>query len=128
MQPINHFHVYKHTIVKPEMRTHSSMEQCADMLENTNNTLAHIQGVKFRTILFFCPNFDVITGFVFDYMHTINLGISAQFFKYWLGSYGVKNIKKFETQISNSLKRWHPPSELARGPRGLDQITHFKAH
>lgn len=61
---------------------------------NKQTSIKHIQGVKYRTILFHAPKFDVVNGFVFDYMHTISLGITSQLFSNWLSSPGEKLSRK----------------------------------
>lgn len=80
---INYCHVYEYSDEPGELRTHKSIEPSANLCDKIwNKFVDNIQGVKYKTLFFNCRKFDVVNEFVFDYMNTINIGITAKLFRY----------------------------------------------
>ena len=63
------------------------------------------------------PKFDVVTGFVIDYMHCVLLGVTRQFVTMWFDSlYHNKPwyIGTRVTDVDRALLDFHLPAEITR--------------
>jgi len=75
------------------------------------------------------PNFDVISSFVPDYMHSVLLGVTRQFLNLWTDRcnhskpYYVKNSK----HIDDLLKDVKPPDDIHRLPHSITDREFWKA-
>lgn len=88
-------------------------------------------GVKSASQFLLLNQFNIVDGFVFDYMHTCLLGVVKTYTSYWLDSkYHEKDyyIGTKEDLISNNFCRVKIPSECNRVTRGLKDIAFWKAN
>lgn len=105
---------------RPPKRTH-------DNYVNRSNEEHHIGNIS---MLYTIPDLNIITSFPLDYMHLVYLGTVKKLILLWIKcpirvKYPSWKIKK----ISVLLERLkvNTPSEIARKPRGFDQISRWKA-
>ena len=82
------------------------------------------------------PDFGLVTGFVFDYMHLVCLGVVRKLLKFWISGYvhtsvGIASrLPAHSVQIiSNRLLNMARfiPQEFARKPRALSEVERWKA-
>lgn len=89
-----------------------------------------IRGVKGLSPLVSLPYFDVVHGFVPDYMHCVLLGVTKQLSKLWLEEYGSEfYIGSPDNQrvINGRLSKIKPPQYIHRLPRDLSERKYWKA-
>lgn len=89
----------------------------------------HVNGFVTRTPLFDLKHFDIINGFVPDYLHNCLLGICRQFDFYWFKwDNPVIRIQKQDIQkIDKMLLEICPPSAIDRLPRSIEERKFWKA-
>lgn len=99
-----------------------------DALNSTTDN--PINGVKGVSPLLFLPLFDIVTGFVPDYLHCVLLGVVQMFAGLWFDSMNHDKpwyIKQSGmAQISDKLLSLRPPSDISRLPRSLDERKFWK--
>ena len=90
-----------------------------------------ISGVKGPSPLSLLPGFDMVTGFVVDYMHSVDLGVTRQLSHLWFDSanhgkpwYIGKRIAEIDKRMMCTL----PPSNVTRVPRELSTRAYWKAN
>lgn len=115
-------------------RTHvqfiSHLKDVQKVLQTGKNS-SSVFGVKSASLLILLPKFDIIDGFVFDYMHTCLLGIVRTFTCAWLDSkYHDKPfyIGKKSSEIDSRIKNCKLPFECQRTVRELKDVKYWKAH
>lgn len=88
------------------------------------------KGVKGPSPLINLPHFNIVWGFIPDYMHSVLLGVSRQLTELWLCSVGCSfylgdptNI----TKIDDKLLQIHPPTNMHRLPRSIKERKYWKA-
>lgn len=89
-----------------------------------------VSGVKGISPLLFLPCFNIITGFVPEYMHAVLLGVVRQFMTLWLdSSYHCKPwyIGTRKQVLNSRLLSLKPPKEVTRTPSSLDKLKFWKA-
>ncbi|MGH0120675.1 UNVERIFIED_CONTAM: hypothetical protein FKN15_035061 [Acipenser sinensis] len=89
-----------------------------------------IRGVKGLSPLLFLPYFNIITGFVPDYMHAVLLGVVRQFMTLWLDSSYHSQPWYIGTRrelLDSRLLAFKPPKEVTRTPSSLGKIKFWKA-
>lgn len=87
-------------------------------------------GVKGLSLLSLLPMFDIVFGFVPDYMHSVLLGVSRQLMSLWLDPVNSQEpwyIGQQISQMDSLLLRLKPPLEITRSPRSLKCIDSWKA-
>lgn len=82
-----------------------------------------IMGVKSITPLINLPGFDIIDGFVPDYLHCYLAGVAKQITEYILKSLRKHDIE----QLSSLLLTIKVPNQLCRLTRSLKDRHHWKA-
>ncbi|XP_077988120.1 uncharacterized protein LOC144442615 [Glandiceps talaboti] len=123
-----HARVYSHEdLPNPELRNSEQYEECSRQAVESGTP---VLGVKGPSVCMLLPNFDVVRGFVPDYLHCVLLGIVRQLTKLWLDS---ENKDKpwylspaKQRVVSARLKEQKPPSEITRTPRSLDSRKYWK--
>ena len=86
-------------------------------------------GVKGATMAMLIPQFDIIIGFIPDYMHAVLLGVVRSFVELWLDSsnhdkpYYIRDVKLIDARLS-AIK---PPREIRRKPRSIGERKYWKA-
>ncbi|MGH0131319.1 UNVERIFIED_CONTAM: hypothetical protein FKN15_045543 [Acipenser sinensis] len=77
-----HTRVYPLSAEEPPLRTMAGTIEMAETVVERNNGQAEM-GVKGASTLLLLPSFDIIRGFVPDYMHSVCLGVVRQFTNLW---------------------------------------------
>ncbi|XP_035807019.2 uncharacterized protein LOC111572730 isoform X1 [Amphiprion ocellaris] len=99
------------------------------VMENDDDE--HQMGVKGPSPLILLPFFDIIQGFIPDYMHCVCLGVTRQFVNLWFDPlYANKGFHLTHLHLSNLDKAVHeiqPPDEIGQGPRRLSERMYWKA-
>lgn len=87
-------------------------------------------GVKGPTPLMLIPYFNIVSGFIVDSMHCIDLGVMRQLAHLWFDGkhhdepwYMGNKVK----DIDERLASFTPPSNITRTPRSLSQRSYWKA-
>lgn len=89
-----------------------------------------VRGVKGPSHLINMPNFDIVWGFVPDYMHAVLLGVIRQLTElllqstdqpYYIGRPDTLRI------IENRIRNIQPPHLISRLPRPLEEFRYWKA-
>lgn len=88
-----------------------------------------VRGVKDVFPLINLPFFDIAQEFVPDYMHCVLLGVTKQFSKLWLESFGMEyNIGSPQVLhlINSRLAKINLRQYISRLPRSLNEQKHWK--
>ncbi|OXA48760.1 hypothetical protein Fcan01_16430 [Folsomia candida] len=130
----------RHKWIFPTKKVHQSRDQenftshlreLRDLLHNGNNNVTNVFGIKAPSKLILLPKFDIVHGFVFDYMHTCLLGVVRTLTCAWLDS---KNhnfpfyIGHQEVEINCRINLCKFPVECQRILREIKDIKYWKAH
>ena len=74
-------------------------------------------------------SFDIINGFVVDYMHNILLGVCRQFAKYWFKTnkkpYSLKKDQR--KKVNDLIVELTSHSQVGRLSRPLEELRFWKA-
>lgn len=87
----------------------------------------------FRSVLEDIPQLDMIKSFPLDYMHLVCLGVMKKLLLIWVKDRSVKNNAKFSAKSQKDMSdfilslRENVPEEFNRIPRGLDDLSFWKA-
>ena len=87
-------------------------------------------GVKGLSMLFMLPLFNIVLGFVPDYMHSVLLGVCRQLMSLWLDTCNCMNpwyLGRKIAQLDSRLLCLKPPKEIVRTPRSLLTRKFWKA-
>ena len=118
---------YPFALPEPDTRTLESHEDDARMAVAQGES---VHGVKGPSMLMLLPEFNIISGFVVDYMHCVLLGVVRQFVCLWFDSVNHLNawyIGRRIHDVNAQLLSICPPSEITRAPRSLHTRKHWKA-
>jgi len=88
-----------------------------------------VNGVKYPTLLFLFPLFDVIWGLPVDYMHAVCLGVAKRFTSLWFDSSQSKSpwyLGNRTTEIELALRQTKPPRTIRSLPRPIREKQHWK--
>ncbi|CAN7995241.1 unnamed protein product, partial [Ixodes pacificus] len=110
----------------PEERTASKHLQ--EAVEGTPENPS--RGVKGPSIVMELPRFDIVAGFIPDYMHCACLGVLRQLFKLWLDSEHHLSAWYIGTRVASLNKlllALCPPVEITRTPRKFEERSYWKA-
>jgi hypothetical protein len=106
--------------------------------EDVNKVIKHIQerksdfvlrGIKGPFWFMFMSQFNVIHGFVVDYMHGICAGVTKMLLTLWFDKKHKGETISFlanKALVSDRLKSIKPYLQITRPPRSLDEIQHWK--
>lgn len=89
-----------------------------------------VRGVKGLSQLINMPYFDIVWGFVPEYMHAVLLGVTRQITELLLQSSDQPYyIGKSDTLrvIENRIRNIQPPHLITRLPRLLEEFRYWKA-
>ena len=111
----------------PVNRTREKIIQDAIKAHDTGEA---VNGVKEPSPLLLLDKFDIIDGFVPDYMHCVLLGVVRQMVNLFFDS--NNHTKPFYIGLAlgaadECIQSMTPPSELHRSTRALSQRAHWKA-
>ncbi|XP_026825986.1 uncharacterized protein LOC105276778 [Ooceraea biroi] len=96
----------------------------------------HWKGVKGPSVLMNLQYFDLIWGFVIDYMHAILLGVIKCHMEYlfdstkkkcWIDMTNRVSLKNLTDTIDSRLLSIQPPSGINRSPRSIEHCCKWKA-
>uniref|UniRef100_A0A3Q2P0U5 Uncharacterized LOC105917185 n=1 Tax=Fundulus heteroclitus TaxID=8078 RepID=A0A3Q2P0U5_FUNHE len=88
-------------------------------------------GVKGHSPLLLLPSFDIIKGFIPDYMHSVCLGVVPELVNLWLDPLYAR--KRFHLspqslkELDKALCAIQPPDEIRQRPRRLSDRMHWEA-
>ena len=87
------------------------------------------RGFQYRAAINDLDHFDIVDGFVVDYMHNIALGVSRQFGRYWFNSKNKKYSITSEqlNDLDKIIMKLTPHSQVGRLTRSLCQRKRWKA-
>lgn len=88
-----------------------------------------VNGIKGVSPLLFLPLFNIVTGFVPDYLHCVLLGVVRSFTGLWFDSANHQQrwyIGNSMSDISQRLVSMKIPSNIARLPRSLSERKYWK--
>ncbi|KAL7290770.1 hypothetical protein TKK_0015517 [Trichogramma kaykai] len=126
------FHEKGFTIKYPlrqDVVPNRTIRNTIDFAEEGINTARIVFGVKSASPLLLLNQFDIIEGFVPDFMHVLPLGVVRQFAEYWFSSkrnpYSLseRQIKRVDTYL-DSIKA---PSHLSRFSRSINDRKYWKS-
>jgi len=109
-------------------RTDQRMRECMVQSEVEKKP---VQGVKGLSPFAFFYCFNLIYGFVIDYMHAVLLGVTKQLLTLWLDpKFRDKdfNIRGEEKLIDQRLLRLTPPLTITRRPQSIKNCIRWKAN
>lgn len=122
-------HVFPTLETNPPLRTHEGMIEQALQAFETN--VSDVKGVKGPSLAVLLPHFNIATGFVPDYMHSVLLGVARMLLKCLFGKnnsgkpYHIRKAVKAE--VDELLLNIRPPDCITRIPRELKYLAFWKA-
>ncbi|GBN35492.1 hypothetical protein AVEN_110229-1, partial [Araneus ventricosus] len=111
----------------PQLRSHDQTVEDASVATEKSNPFKGVKGPSLLMKLY--PHFDLINGFIPDFMHAVLLGVTRQIVNIWIEtskltcSLNGKSVKKLNERI-HQLK---VPSETVRCLRSTKDISFWKA-
>ncbi|XP_070393260.1 uncharacterized protein [Dermacentor albipictus] len=115
----------------PVESVNSSERTESQMLEDMQEAVTEgvtVHGVKTVSPLISLQHFNIVWGFVPDYMHFILLGIGRQFLALWFeSSGGAYSLSREQHKIDERLMAIRPPRDLKRLPRPTKERKWWKA-
>ena len=128
-----HIYPYKENDPKEPQRTTENLEHDVNqVVKNVQNNKKDyiVNGIKGPFWFMFLKHFNVIHGFVIDYMHGICAGVMKMLLLLWFDKqhkqeqFSVINLKSI---VSDRLKAINPNLSVTRPPRSLDELGHWKS-
>ena len=119
---------YPITVTKPQLRTDAETKR--EMVLAGSTCQGAIDGVKGPSSLMNLKHFNLVRGMIPDPMHSLFLGVVAQYTtilltssdtEYYIGSPSKKAL------INERLQNFLPPKCVTRSPRDIDQYNLWKA-
>ncbi|XP_054592230.1 uncharacterized protein [Nothobranchius furzeri] len=119
----------KYTVTATEYPEREANKMIADM-EQAVEQHRSVRGVKGPSPLINMPYFDIVWGFVPDYMHAVLLGVIRQLTElllsgsdqpYYIGSPNTMRV------LENRIKEIKPPHLITRLPRPIAEFKYWKA-
>ena len=108
-----------------DLRTKAKAKQDIAQVKETNQT---IKGFKYETPLVDLIGFNIINGFVVDYMHNILLGIVRTYAKYWTSRGNEYSLSKRQIRLVDKvLIKLTPHTQIGRLSRPTKYIRYWKA-
>ena len=123
---IGHCRVYPYSQEPAKLRTHD------DMIQNAKTAFLEsdsVKGVKGPTQLSQLPYFDLVSGFVVDNLHRVDLGVARQLGHLWFDSRNHQQpwyIGNVIQTVDRRLDLIQPPCEVTRMPRSVTQRAFWK--
>lgn len=113
-----------------EKQAARSKEMFRDNATQAENSATPKNGVKGLSLLSMLPLFDIVFGFVPEYMHSVVLGMCRQLMSLWLDPVHCKKtwyVGQHISRMDSRLRRLKPPLEITRAPRSLQCRDTWKA-
>lgn len=117
--------VYPFGVPEPEPRTQDKWEDDATAANSTP-----VNGVRGPCQLLFLPLFNIVKGFVPDYMHCVLLGVVRQWATLWFDPQYNQcpwYLGRQTQTLDSRLLEMKPPREISRAPRSLSERKFWKA-
>lgn len=105
----------------PKVTQHTGFVQAA-LQPSSDNPVSGVKGVS---PLLFVPMFDIVTGFVPDYLHCVLLRVVRMFAGFWFDSCNHDKPSR-AADVSSRLIALRPPSDVSRLPRSLAERKYWK--
>ncbi|XP_008284817.1 uncharacterized protein LOC103360717 isoform X2 [Stegastes partitus] len=118
---------YPYDETKQAARSKEMFQQNARQAERFTNPQNGVKGLSLLSVL---PLFDIVLGFVPDYMHSVLLGVCKQLVCLWLDPVSSGKdwyVGRHVSQMDSRLLGLKPPSEMRRPPRSLKCYECWKA-
>ncbi|XP_051797007.1 uncharacterized protein LOC127531520 isoform X1 [Acanthochromis polyacanthus] len=118
---------YPYDEMKQAARSKEMFEENARQAERSDDTQ---NGVKGRSLLSNLPLFDIVLGFVPDYMHSVLVGVCKQLVCLWLDEVNATKVwyvGQHISQMDSRLLSLKPPLEIGRSSRSLRCYKSWKA-
>lgn len=118
---------------KTQVRNHSQFINHLRILQGdlqSGKNTTSVFGIKSASRLMLLPKFDMVEGFVFDYMHTCLLGVVRTLTCAWLDSkrHGeLYYIGNKQEEINSRIRHCKFPVECQRVLRELKDVAYWKA-
>jgi len=101
-------------------------------IEDSRSAVEHGEpwnGVKGANPLLLIKNFNIVDGFVVDYMHGVLLGVAKHMCSLWFESQPNANwyIGNKKNAVDRTLLTIKPPSNVTRTPRSIRCMAQWKA-
>jgi len=112
----------------PPKRTDEEVRRDMNASNDNNSVVNGITGISVLTLL---PLFDLVNGFVIDYMHAVLLGTTKMFLKLWIEPKFSKqpySIRSKVHLINARLLKFSAPTNISRRPHNILDYTHWKAN
>ncbi|XP_072225353.1 uncharacterized protein [Leuresthes tenuis] len=122
--------VYPIQIDGCDLRHMAETEQLAELVLENSYEQGQM-GVKGPSPLLLLPSFDIIKGFIPDYMHCFCLGVVPEFVNLWFNP--LYTSKRFHLtpqhlkDLDKALCAIQPPNEVKQSPRRLSERMYWKA-
>ncbi|CAN8008565.1 unnamed protein product, partial [Ixodes pacificus] len=117
----------KYPTLKDDPPERTEIQMIADM-EEALDTGTVVRGVRTASPLINLEHFDIVWGFVPDYMHCVLLGVGRQFLEYWLEATREEfYIGNRIAELDQKLLAMRPPKDVRRMPRSLKERKFWKA-
>lgn len=117
--------VYPFSVPEPDPRTQDKWEE--DAISAKGNP---VNGVRGPCQLLFLPLFNIVKGFVPDYMHCVLLGVVRQWATLWFDPQYNQcpwYLGRHTQMLDSRLLEMKPPREISRAPRSLKERKFWKA-
>ena len=104
--------------------------QLLQFAEEAQTSGVDVSGVKGVSALYLVPDFNIVSGFNPEYMHSVLLGVVRQFVNLWFDSSSSGKpycLRKDLAVVDNIILNAKPPSEIKRLPRSLTLRHYWKA-
>jgi hypothetical protein len=127
-----HIYPFKDEDPKGPPRTVENLQEDVNqVVENVqaNVTDYVVRGVKGPFWFMFLPHFNVIHGFVIDYMHGVCAGVMKMMLTLWFDKQHKNeaySILDHKTTVSDRLSAINPNIQITRPPRSLNELSHWK--
>nr|XP_015918637.1 uncharacterized protein LOC107448063 [Parasteatoda tepidariorum] len=122
-----HSRVYKVSNPLPAKRTFGTSVEYAEIAVNMDKPVKGVKGSSLLMKLY--PYFDMVEGFVPDYMHSVLLGVTRQFVNLRLSTsdeaYCLK--KRDVSEVNDRINNLKEPSEVTRKLHSFGDVIHWKA-
>ncbi|EEC15543.1 hypothetical protein IscW_ISCW024707, partial [Ixodes scapularis] len=117
----------RYPAMKDDPPERTEIQMVKDM-EEAFETGTVVRGVKTVSPLINLEHFDIVWGFVPDYMHCALLGVGRQFLEYWLEGTGEDfYVGNKIAELDDKLLGVRPPKDVRRMPRSLKDRKFWKA-
>lgn len=115
----------KYPLIFPEPESRDNVKTIEQM-EEAFETKQSVQGVKDVTCLINLNQFQIVSGFIVEYMHCVLQGVAKQLTNYWFSDSCFIKVAK-RKMVSERLKQIKPPRQVARLPRPIEERSYWKA-